>query len=167
MCYRSLIVRRKEEIFTERFLPLYPQLFRVAAAMLGDDSEAADAVQEAMIKIWRGGDKMESMKNPEGYAVAVLRNTAIDILRGRKVTIPINEACNLSSSPDDGPDSAEFLLRLIATLPDSQQKVLILSSFNNLTNNEIASVTGFSPGNVRQLLSRGRKKIRELYNRFL
>lgn len=39
VCYRSLIVRRKEEIFTERFLPLYPQLFRVAAAMLGASSE--------------------------------------------------------------------------------------------------------------------------------
>ena len=51
---RPYNVKRLEDIFTKRYVPLYPKLFNVAVAILGNDSnEAADAVQEAMVKIWQ------------------------------------------------------------------------------------------------------------------
>ena len=131
----SLLCRTKktmnqEEIFTTRFLPLYERMFIVAAAILGKDSgDASDAVQDAMVRIWRSGHAMADVSNPEGYAVAVVRSSAVDILRRRRQWCDIDEIRDVSS--------------------DSQP------------------ATGSSAANVRQLLSRGRKRIKELYCKFL
>ena len=63
---RPYNVKRLEDIFTKRYVPLYPKLFNVAVAILGNDSnEAADAVQEAMVKIWRQGKNLASIENVE------------------------------------------------------------------------------------------------------
>ena len=122
---RPYNVKRLEDIFTKRYVPLYPKLFNVAVAILGNDSnEAADAVQEAMVKIWRQGKNLASIE-------------------------------------------ADFLKQLIGRLPKAQQQVMMLSSFHNLSNAEIAELTGLSNENVRQILCRARKKIRELYEQNL
>lgn len=157
-------VKGLDNIFTERFLPLYPRLYAVASAILGTDTaEAADAVQETMVKIWNSGRKMALVKSPEAYASVVLRHTAIDLLRRRHALEPLDGVTDISSGPPPEPDSAEFMERIILTLPESQQQVIRLSAYCNLSNDEIAAVIGHTPAYVSQLLCRGRRKIRELY----
>lgn len=161
-------MKRLEDIFNERFLPLYPRLYSVAAAILGPSTgEASDAVQETMVKIWKSGASMATIEQPEAYAVKVLRTTAIDMLRRRHYADSIDEALEIDSDSPPDPDSVEFLERIIDTLPSTQQEVIRLSAFSNLPNDEIAALTGQTAVNVRQLLSRGRKKIKELYNKYM
>ncbi|MDE6768460.1 MAG: RNA polymerase subunit sigma-70, partial [Muribaculaceae bacterium] len=45
--------------------------------------------------------------------------------------------------------------------------VVMLSAVSGLSNNEIQEVTGLSDDNVRVLLSRGRKKLKQLFANFL
>lgn len=161
-------MNRLEKIFKTRFLPLHPRLFSIAVAILGDATgDASDAVQETMVKIWKSGDTMFSVKRPEAYAITVLRSTAIDILRRRHPAEALEKADNISSGELSDPDSAEFMERIIRLLPLPQQEVVRLSAFQGLSSDEIAVITNLSSGNVRQLLSRGRKKIRELYNKYV
>lgn len=145
-------------------MPLYPRLFAMASAIVGA-SDAADAVQEAMVKIWASGSAMASIDRPAAYAAAVLRSAAIDMLRSRRATESIDSAREAVAGPEADPDSAEFLERIIATLPETQAEVVRLSAFASMSTEEIADFTGRTPENVRQLLSRGRKKIRELYDK--
>lgn len=163
---RPLSVKPLEDIFTERYLPLYGDLYGIAAAIVGT-GDAADAVQEAMVKIWKNGETMAAATNPRGYAVTVLRTTAIDMLRRRHDTDALDNARQLTSAPQPEPDTAEFLERAIATLSVNQQEVFRLSAFGDMTADEIAATTGLSAANVRQLLSRSRKKIRELYTKYM
>lgn len=166
--FRPLYVKRLDDIFTERFMPLYPKLYYVAAAILGTASgEAADAVQEAMVKIWKSGEKMASIDNPESYAIAILRTTAIDVMRRRRFSDSLDCVPETVADPPPDPDSAAFLERIISTLPATQQEVIRLSAFDDLSNDEIAAITGHTAANVRQLLSRGRKKIKELYSKHM
>lgn len=78
-------------------------------------------------------------------------------------------ALRMGMPPDDAAD-AEYrdtraaIERLIDSLPEGQRTAIRLSSFGGLDNNEIAATTGLSEANVRQLLSRGRRKLRELWN---
>lgn len=149
-------------------MPLYPKLYSIASAILGDSpAEAADAVQEAMVKIWRSGEAMENVRQPEPYAIMVLRSTAIDMIRRRHAAEPIETAPEPAADSVAEPDSAEFLERIIATLPQAQQEVIRLSAYECLPTDEIAAATGLKPANVRQLLSRGRKKIKELYSKYM
>ncbi len=62
-------------------------------------------------------------------------------------------------------DQRQRIKNLIDSLPPGQRDVLRLSAFGGLDNSEIAEVTGMSESNVRQLLSRGRKRLRELFNK--
>lgn len=161
-------MKRLEDIFNERFLPLYPRLYSVAAAILDPSTgEASDAVQETMVKIWKSGASMATVEQPEAYAVKVLRTTAIDMLCRRHYADSIDEVPEIDSDSPPDPDSVEFLERIIDTLPSTQQEVIRLSAFSNLPNDEIAALTGQTAVNVRQLLSRGRKKIKELYNKYM
>ncbi|MDE6028214.1 MAG: sigma-70 family RNA polymerase sigma factor, partial [Muribaculaceae bacterium] len=60
-------------------------------------------------------------------------------------------------------DTRRRMEQLIDALPDGQRRVIRLSSFGEFDVMEISDATGFTPGNVRQLLSRGRKRLRELF----
>lgn len=161
-------MKRLEDIFKERFLPLYPKLYSVASAILGPfTGEASDAVQDTMIKIWKSGEAMATIEQAEAYAVTILRTTAIDMLRRRHFADSLDTVVEADSDPPPEPDSVEFLERIIDTLPQAQQEVIRLSAFNNLPNDEIAALTGQTAVNVRQLLSRGRKRIKELYTKYM
>lgn len=157
-----------EEIFTTRFLPLYKKMYGVATAILGNSSdEASDAVQDAMVKIWKSPHAMAEVTNPEGFAIAAVRSSAIDILRHRRRWSDIDSCQEISGEAPLDSDSAEWLEKIIASLPPAQQQVVRMSAFASLSNEEISSITGFSAVNVRQLLCRGRKRIKELYSKLL
>ncbi len=156
----------KEDIFKSRFVPLYPLLFRVAYTILGNEADAGDAVQETMMKIWNLGEEMATVGNPQAYASRVLRTTAIDLLRKRKheseVSVDDVSVQELCFDIVDM-DSVDYIRSAIAALPPGQQEVMALSAYEGLPNDEIAKVTGFTNDNVRQLLSRARKRLRTIF----
>jgi len=156
-----------EEIFRTLYLPLYPRLYVTAMGLLADSADAADAVQETMVKIWNTGRELREIVSPEAYAFKVLRFTAIDMLRRRsKITAAMGDIPEPSIELSE-PDSLEFLAKIVDSLPENQREVVRLSAFENVPFDEISEITGLSPSNVRQLLSRGRKKIRNMYNKYM
>lgn len=60
--------------------------------------------------------------------------------------------------------TAKNVLQLIGSLPEGQQRVMKLRCIDDLDNDEIARITGYSEGNVRQLLSRARKCLRKYFD---
>lgn len=58
-------------------------------------------------------------------------------------------------------DSQRLIGRIIEAMPENQRTVLRLMTTENLDTREAARLTGFSEANVRQLLSRARKHIRD------
>lgn len=135
-------------------------------AILGSSTDlAADAVQETMVKIWSKGDELLSVNNPEALSIAILRTTAIDIMRRQRKYEQVDTIKDVA--PDSPPDNetATILERIIDTMPAAQKEILRLSIFEDLSAKEISEITGVSGTNVRQLLSRGRKKIKEIYSK--
>jgi len=62
-------------------------------------------------------------------------------------------------------DDLEYVKTLINLLPEQQKKVLVLRHYAGYSNEEIEEITGYNNVHIRVLLSRGRKKIRELFER--
>ncbi len=159
-------MKQLEEIFRKRFLLVYPKLYSIALAILGSSTDlASDAVQETMVKIWSKGDELLSVNNPEALSIAILRTTAIDIMRRQRKYEQVDTITDIA--PDSPPDheTATILERIIDTMPPAQKEILRLSIFEDLSAKEISEITGVSGTNVRQLLSRGRKKIKEIYSK--
>ena len=60
-------------------------------------------------------------------------------------------------------EDMKVLLNIINKLPEQQRKILLLRHFEDKSTDEIETETGLSNANIRVLLSRARKTIKELF----
>ena len=148
-------------------------MYRVALALTADADEACDLTQETLLKLWTGRDRLAGAAKPEAYCMAALRNRFYDMARARScdgLAVAVSEdmplADNVAGDIVGIRSDLDLALKLMASLPEAQQRVVRLSSVGGCSNDEIAELTGFSPANVRTLLSRGRKRIRELFIKY-
>lgn len=153
--------------FKECVMPYYRKMYFTAFRILADSSSASDAVQESFKKLFMRMEVLSSVDSVEAYCMGVVRNEALGILRSRKTVIADlpEESASTESDAFADKDELNYVLGLLDRLPPDQKTVILLSSVDGLDNDEIASRTGFSESNVRQLLSRGRKKLKELYRK--
>lgn len=159
--------------FSRQVMPHSRKMFAVAYRFLQRPEEAEDVLQDAMVKLWQNRDSLPPEKELLPYLLTVVRNLSIDRLRSKERVDDNIEVSDITTigigdsplSTDDGieeKDRLRHMLGLINQLPPDQQKVLKLKVFDDLTTEEIAKRMNIQPENVRQLLSRARKKLREL-----
>lgn len=158
--------------FNNTIVPLHKQMFAMAMCMLRNRDDAADAVQDAMKRLWENHAALDLVENLNAFCMRTARNTALDRLRHRhRDATDIDTAAmivsDLNSDTEARTDSAAGMLNnLIDKLPSTQAMVIRLSAFRQLSNDEIAQLTGLSADNVRQLLSRGRHTLKDLYLKY-
>lgn len=158
--------------FKRLFLPYHPKLYRIAYALVGDKADAEDLLQEAYCKLWNKRHELSDIRNPEAFAVTLIKNLCLDHLRSARANRYEESIDNVSVAAEVLPDrdlevkdEMNTIQELINRLPENQQQVLRLRSIEDCSLEEIESITGFSAVNVRTLLSRARKMIREQYER--
>lgn len=158
--------------FKEKYIPYHQKLYRVAYRLLEDACDAEDVVQEAYIKLWNKRDELVQVENNEAYCVILLRNLCLDFLRSKKKhqfqstedtvisdnLVLVNEIETL--------DEIKHIETIIDLLPEQQRKVIKLRHFDDYSNEEIEEIMGLTSINVRVLMSRARKKIKELFNSY-
>ncbi len=155
--------------FKRLLLPHYRQMYVTAMTILRNSDDASDAVQEAFTRLWEKRDDLPNIDNPEAYCVTTIRRICIDRLR--RTTYPINNLTEdtmlISDDSDeqaDNRESIQLVTLLMSKLPEQQRQVLQLRAFNDCSFEEIESITGLTGVNVRTLLSRARRRMRELFN---
>ena len=155
------------ETFKQRFLAFHPKLYRIALALVESPEDAEDILQEAYTKLWSKRDSLEAVQQPEAFAVTIVRNLCLDFLRSPRTNSRSEPLETVILHCEDSPerqvetrDQLRQVVRLIQELPPNQQQVIRLRGMEDCSVEEIAEITGFSPANVRTLLSRARKYIK-------
>lgn len=157
------------DTFKRELLPHHRLLYRIAYRLTESTSSAEDMVQETYAKLWDKRVELNNIENYKAFAIIVLRNLCLDHLRKIKDKIPINneleylESTSLSSEIEQK-DEIRHIKTLINKLPDQQRKVMILKHWDNCSDEEIEQVTGLTQVNIRVILSRARKAIKEQFN---
>ena len=156
------------EHFKKIFLPYHGKLYRVAFRLLGNRADAEDMVQETYIKLWKKRLELESLVNPESFAVTLLKNGFLDVLRKVKP-----DAIPLDALQAAGPESLSGQIErreqlqhvrvIMERLPARQKEVVELKIWDDLSDEEIARRTGLTRGNIKVILSRARRTIKEQY----
>jgi RNA polymerase sigma-70 factor, ECF subfamily len=148
----------------------------VALSVVSDYDAAKDVVQEAFLKALEGLSALEDPAAFKGWLRNVVRTTALDHLRRRKVTGRAAEALPGQDeddgaplpAPDVGPDDlmqkAELRERVreeVAQLPESQREVVLLKYLDGRSYEEIADVTGLTVNTIESRLFRARATLRK------
>ncbi len=153
--------------FKNIWIPLADRFYRVAYHMLESEADAEDAVQELYVRLWTGREKLDDVRNPLAYGIMILKNICIDRIRRRSIARV--EALTADRQPEESPpdrrmamkDMLHQLLTEMDKLPDNQRNVLKMRALDNLEYDEISRRMGLSEVNIRVLVSKARKTLKE------
>lgn len=153
--------------FKKLFLPFHPKLYRIAYRMVQSQEDAEDILQDTYTKLWEKRKQLPDILNYESFAVRVLKNTCLDFLKKNKLyslQVEEVEVADLTSFSRqlENENVLEHLRRLVEYLPAQHQKVFQLHYRDEFSLEEIEDITGLSNGNIKVILSRARKMIKDL-----
>ena len=140
-------------------------MYRVAHSLLRHPQDAEDAVQDALLKLYRG-DAWQHMQDERAFLTRTVWRTAFDRLQTR--TAPSDETAELllrdtRPTPEEAAteDAEQALLHeLIDRLPPELRQPHLLSAIDELTSREIGLAMDLPEGTVRTRLMRARTELR-------
>ena len=151
----------------------YDRIYAICRRIAGNDADAADATQEALMAIVRGLAKFDNRAAFSTWSYRVATNACLDELRRRKrrpspSLVDEHEGWVEQNLDDTEPAFDEQLAvrdelqSALEALPDDFRAPVILRDCAGLDYAEIAETLGIPPGTVRSRIARGRTKLAEL-----
>ncbi|RIK77111.1 MAG: RNA polymerase subunit sigma-24 [Planctomycetota bacterium] len=158
-----------------------PRMLAVVRRFLGNDEDAQDALQDALVSVYRGIHRFEGHSQLATWLHRVASNAALMRLRSRRRTdeTPIDDL--LPTFIDDGhqtratvawsrpveqllerQETAELVRRAIDQLPESYRAILLLRDIEERDTEETAQLLGINAGAVKTRLHRARQALRTL-----
>jgi RNA polymerase sigma-70 factor (ECF subfamily) len=142
------------------------RLRAVAMRMLGSPDQTDDVLQEAWLR-WSAADRSD-IDNPPAWLTTVTSRLCLDRLRarGRRAEAPLDAAVEVAGTEAGPVDEAELaesvdaaLLVVLELLSPAERLSFVLHDLFGVPFDDIASITGRSSAAVRQLASRGRRRV--------
>lgn len=142
---------------------------RVATRVLGDRSEAEDALQAALTRLWTEAGRFDPMRGSvEGWFRRIVVNQCLDRRRRFKIVAPIEAAAAVPSDLPDPFASAVANARArrvdgaMARLNPRQRAAITLFHGEGASMTEIAAALDTTPKAVEGLLARSRIELARL-----
>jgi RNA polymerase sigma-70 factor, ECF subfamily len=150
------------------FLEHQGRVFRAAYRITGNAQDAEDVLQNVFLKLSHLGEPKAPVDNLPSYLYRTAVNAALDLLRTRRNSVPIEEIENTPDQDTPGPDrdheAAEIrasLRRALATLPEQAALVFALRYLEGYGNHEIARLVGVSRVTIAVSLHRTRHRLQK------
>lgn len=128
-------------------------------------AETEDIFQDAMVKAIRSDDLKEDLTNLDGWFYRILTNTALDVVRKRKLVSQKTEAV-VESQLLDAQVEKEIcgcVVNLMEELAPEDQEILKQHFYGNKTLKSISQEIGISESALRVRALRARQKLKELF----
>ena len=155
-----------------------PRLHNVALRLMGNSSDAEDAVQEALAAAWFKLASFDQSRPINPWLTRITVNKCRDILRKRRVRQFFEfdgsgdiELRIADTAPDPSEDlqarqTLEVMQREITRLPAKLREPFVLVTFGDNSQAQAAHVLGISEKAVETRIYRARTKLREIYKNF-
>lgn len=147
-------------------------LYRVAFGLLRNGPDAEDAVQDALLKLYRNKGWLEMVDERAFLARTVWRagldrlgTAGAKAMRNAEDVTAINLASHAKGPEEVAMDTAErrLMRELIAALPEEFRQPLVLSAIEGMRSSEVAAVLGIAEGTVRTRVLRAKERLREAF----
>lgn len=134
-------------------------MYRVAKSILNTDEDIGDAIQETILKAYKGINKLKNDQYFKTWIIKILINECRDLLRKRRKFILLNEVKEAGYT--DTYENSE-VLNAINTLEEEFRVVTVLFYYEDMSIQQIASLVNIPEGTVKSRLSRARGKLFDL-----
>ena len=171
-----------EDAYRRLVEPRHAELHAHCYRMLGSVHDAEDALQEALLRAWRGLERFEGRSSLRSWLYRIATNTCLDsVQRKRVLPIDFSPGAATGDSPCEPPMEAFWVepypdaelayeeresveLAFIAALqhlPAQQRAVLILREVLGFSAAEVAETLETTVASVNSALQRARKAVDE------
>ncbi|MBI2815884.1 MAG: sigma-70 family RNA polymerase sigma factor [Acidobacteria bacterium] len=167
-----------EEAFDSLIAEYTAPVFRLAYRILNDRADAADAVQEVFLKVFRNIGEFQGDSSLKTWIYRITVNTAANQNRwwrrhkeqeysldapqpgdNDSYFVPVDQAQNPFESLLSR-ETQEMVRTAMASLPDCFRTVLVLREMESLSYEEIAEILHISLGTVKSRLARARQALK-------
>jgi RNA polymerase sigma-70 factor, ECF subfamily len=142
-------------------------MFRVAHGLLRNVEDAEDAVQEALLKLYRG-EGWRAMEDERAFLARTVWRVGLDVAARRpQGTEPLEDGFRAAGESAEqslvGHGERELLRRLIERLPEELRQPLVLSAIEEMTSREVGVAMGIPEGTVRTRVMRARAELKRRF----
>ncbi|MGH2757877.1 MAG: RNA polymerase sigma factor [Actinomycetota bacterium] len=158
---------RDFEAFAELYNRYLCRIYRFVRSQAPDDSTAEDLTAQTFFKALSNARSFRGNGSYKSWIFKIARNTVVT-WRARRAKAPLVVE-EMPEPVDPAPTPAAAVLtgeegrlirHLVSGLPPAQREVLSLRYLEDLSTEEVASITGRSRGAIRILLHRARASLR-------
>ena len=151
-----------KEIFCDQVIRNQETMFRTAKAILHQDEDAEDAVQEAICAAYAGRGSLRDPARFRPWILKILVNKCYEFCRKLRTTVDLADIQDFLPAP--AADQAErlSLWQAVMALNSDLRAVVTLFYYEDLSIREISAVLGISEAAVKTRLSRGRSRLKQL-----
>ena len=145
----------------------YNQIYAICRRLAGNEADALDAAQEALITLVRRIDRFDGRSKFTTWMHRVVTNACLDELRrrGRRpVPSPVEDQ-PLAAVDRPGAETVSDRMDIdaaLAQVPETFRVPVVLCDQLGLSYEDIAQELDIAPGTVRSRISRGRRRLAEL-----
>jgi RNA polymerase sigma factor (sigma-70 family) len=145
-----------------------PHVYRTAYYILGNEQDALDASQEALLRIYKKIDSYEEKAQFKTWVQRIVTNICIDKFRKSKPSVSIEEHEFVFTASNDveGEVLSAYLAKdireAIEQLPEHHRTVVVLRYLQDFSYNEIADSLNLPINTVKSYLFRARQQLQTM-----
>ena len=159
-----------EKAFAELIDKNKLSIYKTAKAILKDEDDVCDAIQDTALAIYKGIKNLENEKYLKTWIIRITINKCYDIIAKQKlnkekisnVKMNVNEIHN---DLDKTIIQKTDLERAVNLLEEDLKVVTVLYYYDDLSVTEISSVLNIPKGTVKSRVFRAREKLYEILNK--
>ncbi len=161
----------KQKAFQDLIRPLENTIIFSIGKIIRDADEADDALQNALLKIWKSIDSIIRHPNPRALVLRICANAAYDLHRKKnryrkreidKITMEkISGTLESADKQLEQKENREQILNAMSRLPGKQAEVVIMRFLYDCSYKEIAQSMGCKESTTRKHLQRAREKLKK------
>ena len=164
-----------QEAIAELYEQSYNSVYQSVRAIIKDEEDALDIVQDSFIKGFQNLDKLDDPEKYQAWMKKLASNTALDYLRkkkpilfserlneeGEEIDLQHTDDC-LEHQPEavmDRNETTRLINGILDTLSTEQRVAIVMHYYEQISVREIAEKLECSENTVKSRLNYGRKKI--------
>ena len=146
--------------FCDNIKDLENGMYRLSYRILRNETDAQDAVQEAIYKSYKNLESLKDKRKFKSWIYKIITNTSFEMLKNKKDYLDIEQE-NVQEDKIDI-DTNLTLWNAVQGLEQPYRTTITLFYYEDMSIKEISKITGTKIDAIKKQLSRGREKIKEV-----